>query len=89
MNDIPKLQSIEYLGGFVIRAVLTDGSMRQLDFVDQLDGPVMEPLRDEAVFRQGRVDDTGTLVWPNGVDISPEAWVDGWPEHAEPATARA
>ena len=89
MNDIPKLQSLECLGGLVIRAVLTDGSVSEPDFAGQLDGTVTEPLRDEAVFRQGRVDETGTLVWPNGVDIAPEAWVDGWPEQVVPATASA
>jgi hypothetical protein len=36
-------------------------------------GPVFEPLRDAAVFKQFRVhEEFRTLVWPNGADFAPE-----------------
>ncbi len=36
-------------------------------------GPVFEPLRDPAVFRQFQVHpEFHTLVWPNGADFAPE-----------------
>lgn len=38
-----------------------------------LQGPVFEPLRDPAYFQSFSLDPQfHTLVWPNGVDLSPE-----------------
>ncbi len=38
-----------------------------------LSGPVFEPLRDPAVFRQFQIHpEFHTLVWPNGADFAPE-----------------
>lgn len=38
-----------------------------------LEGPVFEPLKDPAFFRQVRVDsDARTVVWPNGADLDPD-----------------
>lgn len=35
-----KLESIEYLDGYVIRGTLDDGTTKDLDFEDRLWGPV-------------------------------------------------
>jgi len=38
-----------------------------------LHGPVFEPLRDRALFRQVSIHpDFDTLVWPTGADLAPE-----------------
>ena len=38
-----------------------------------LRGPVFEPLRDPAVFRQFQIHpEFHTLVWPNGANFAPE-----------------
>lgn len=79
MSALPKLTSIEFLGGYRIRGHLTDGTTAELDLTDHLQGPLLEPLRDERAFRKAYVDDTGTLCWPNGADLAPEAWVHGLP----------
>jgi hypothetical protein len=50
-----------------------DGVVRQVDVESVLHGEVFEPLRDPAVFAQAFVDVAlGTVVWPNGADLSPE-----------------
>jgi hypothetical protein len=39
----------------------------------QLHGEVFDPLRAPALFIQANVDPVlGTVVWPNGADLSPE-----------------
>ena len=40
---------------------------------DRLFGPVFEPLRDPALFRQVSVDEFGAVCWPNGADLAPDA----------------
>lgn len=87
MERIPKLRRIEFVEDNVIRGHLDDGTVRDLDFADVLDGPMLEPLRDPELFRRASVDDTGILVWPNGADIAPEAWVRGWADQSEAAPA--
>ncbi|MEK6644283.1 MAG: DUF2442 domain-containing protein [Planctomycetota bacterium] len=58
------------------RLILTfeGGERREVDvrLLVPFDG-VFEPLKDDAYFRQVRVDpDVGTIVWPNGPDICPD-----------------
>jgi Protein of unknown function (DUF2442) len=44
-----------------------------VDLADALWGPMGEPLRDPAYFRQVRVDpELRTIVWPNGFDLDPD-----------------
>jgi hypothetical protein len=51
-----------------------NGKRKLVDLRPLLEGPVFEPLRDEAYFSQVRLDHVcGTVVWPNGADLAPEA----------------
>ncbi len=36
-------------------------------------GPRLEPLRDPAFFAQVQVAEYGAPVWPNGLDLAPDA----------------
>lgn len=58
---------------YVVELTFETGETRVIDLEPLLRGPVFEPLLDNyALFKRFRVDpDAGTIVWPNGADISP------------------
>jgi hypothetical protein len=64
---------VRYDGEYKLSLVFNDGAERLVDLKNELDGPVFEPLRNLAFFRQVTVNrDTGTIEWPNGADFAPE-----------------
>ncbi len=68
-----RIETVEPLGGYVLRLGFSDGSTREIDLEPELWGPVFEPLRDPDAFRQVAVDsELGTIVWPNGADMDPD-----------------
>ena len=71
LDLLPIVTRAEYRDGHTIHLVFNDGVEADVDFSDWLDGPVFEPLRDEAYFRRFFLDG-GTVSWPNGADIAPE-----------------
>lgn len=58
---------------FVLYVEFDDGVKGEYDMTDRLNGPVFAPLRDPAIFAQVKLADWGAPVWPNGVDIAPDA----------------
>lgn len=64
---------VTVLGRYVLGLRFEDGSDRVIDLEPILEGPMYEALLDDyELFRQVQVDeDSGTVVWPNGADISP------------------
>jgi hypothetical protein len=76
MTQLPPLidvTDVHVLARYVVGLTFADGSERVIDLEPLLWGPLFEPLvADYGLFRQVRVDrDAGTIVWPNGADISP------------------
>lgn len=62
-----------YLNKYRVALLFNDGKRGVADLSDALHGPVFEPLKDEALFSQFRVDEElETIVWPNGADLAPE-----------------
>jgi hypothetical protein len=60
-----------------LRLVFNDGTRKTVDVGPILSGPVFEPLRDPAYFARLKIDRVcGTVVWPNGADLAPEALQD-------------
>jgi hypothetical protein len=61
------------LGRYVVELDFDDGTTRVIDLEPMLWGEMFEPIMaDYEVFRMMSVDpDAGTIVWPNGADISP------------------
>lgn len=76
MSDLAPLidvTDVRVLARYVVELTFADGSERVIDLEPLLWGPMFEPLvSDYDLFRQVTVDpDAGTIVWPNGADISP------------------
>jgi hypothetical protein len=71
MDVLPAVIRAEHCGQFKIRLVFNDGVEGTVDFSDWLSGPVFEPLKDPAYFKQFFIEG-GTIAWPNGADIAPE-----------------
>ncbi len=76
MNELAPLidvNDVRILARYVVELTFADGSERVIDLEPLLWGPMFEPLlADYELFRQVKVDpDAGTIVWPNGADVSP------------------
>ena len=71
------VRAVEHLGGHRLRLTFADGLVGDVDLASRFTGPVgpvFAPLRDVEFFAQVRVDDElGTVVWPNGADLAPDA----------------
>ena len=72
-----EVRAVEHLDGHRLRLTFADGMTGEIDltarFTGQV-GPMFEPLREVAYFAQVAVDeDLGTIVWPNGADLAPDA----------------
>ena len=75
-----RVKSVEPLPGLRLQVHFGDGTSGQVDMRSFLGSPavhntVFEPLVDESLFRQVRVD-LGALVWPTGADLSPDSMYD-------------
>lgn len=67
------VKAVKYLQDYKIWVVFDDGCAGEVDLEGALNGPVFEPLKDTAYFRQATVDpELETVVWPNGADLAPE-----------------
>jgi len=73
MWDFNEVTAIEYRQGYVFNVSFDDGLEADVDFSEYVGkGPVFEPLRDIAYFRQAQIAG-GTIAWPSGADVAPEA----------------
>ena len=50
-----------------------DGTSGTVCLKERLFGPMFEPLKDPALFRQVALDEFGAPCWPNGADLAPDA----------------
>jgi hypothetical protein len=71
----PRVKQVRHIGDYRLELVFTDGLRADLDFREKVvgRGGVFEPLNDTKFFKHVRVDpESGTIVWPNGVDYCPD-----------------
>ena len=72
MCNMKDVKQIECRSDHSFLIVFDDSTHAVIDFSEYFQrGPVFEPLRDPAFFRQARIEG-GTIAWPNGADIAPE-----------------
>ena len=73
-NEILTIAKAEPQNNYEIRLVFSDGQQGVVDCEDFLWGEVFAPLKDVDFFQKVKVsDELGTVYWPNGADIAPEA----------------
>ena len=74
MKKLIRVREVEPLHDFVVRFTFTNGEERDIDLDQYIDGPIFQPLRDAPdLFRAAYVAG-GTIAWPNGADIDPDAF---------------
>ncbi|OGA15066.1 MAG: hypothetical protein A3I63_01660 [Betaproteobacteria bacterium RIFCSPLOWO2_02_FULL_66_14] len=75
---IPRVIEVRPLENYRLWLRFQDGVTGTIDLSAELWGPVFEPLRDVALFRQAAVHpDLETVAWPNGADFAPEFLYQG------------
>lgn len=73
MLDTVDVVSVQVLHGTVVHLAFEDGTQRVLDLRPLMRGPVFDQVFEQGMFDQVAVDpDLGTVVWPNGADLSPD-----------------
>ncbi len=71
---ILRINAAEVRDDHCLYLVFNDGTKNVVDLSSILDGPIFEPLRDPCFFSRMELDPVcGTVVWPNGADVAPEA----------------
>ena len=71
---ILRVANVIVCGPTLLGVTFNDGSCKTVDLGPLLLGPIFTPLRDPAYFAQVELDPIcGTVVWPNGADLAPEA----------------
>ena len=59
--------------GYRIEVEFSDGVKGIVDLSDRMYGPLFEPLKDPAMFRNLSIDSYGVICWENGADLAPDA----------------
>ncbi len=69
----PKISKIQYKEAYIYQIRFADNLEGTINFKPFLWGEAFEVLKDQTIFKKAFIDDiTGTITWPNGVDIAPE-----------------
>ena len=68
------LTALELLGGTRVQVAFNDGRSAEVDLGPLLHGPIFAGLDQAEAFGHCRLDpELGTVIWPNGADLAPEA----------------
>lgn len=85
-NYLPTVTGVAVMGERVLRVLFSDGTVGDVDFSAEQWTGVLEPLNDPDFFALVTVDtESGTIAWPNGIDLAPEPLYEQ--AHAHPLVA--
>ena len=74
MPEILRVTEMEQVGTYSLRVAFNDGTTKRVNLRPLLWGEVFEPLRNPDRFSEVYLDEKmGTIAWPNGADLAPEA----------------
>jgi hypothetical protein len=80
---IPRVIDAKHIKDYTLYLRFSDGSEGEVDFEQELEGEIFEPLRDIPYFKDFNVDqELHTIVWPNGADFAPEFLYEKLQVHA-------
>jgi hypothetical protein len=80
---IPRVIDAKHIKDYTLYLRFSDGSEGEVDFEQELEGEIFEPLRDIPYFKDFNVDqELHTVVWPNGADFAPEFLYEKLQVHA-------
>ena len=83
---LPVVTGVAVIGDHVLRLLFSDGMVGDVDLSAEQWTGVLEPLSDAAFFGQVTVEaESGTVVWPGGIDLAPEPLYEQ--AHAHPLVA--
>jgi hypothetical protein len=80
-----RVTRVEALPGYRLRVIFNDGTngIAEMEaFLNSPDAGVFEMLRDEAIFRQVRVE-LGAVTWPGDLELAPHAMHREIADHAK------
>jgi len=70
---IPRVIDAKHIKDYTLYLRFSNGSEGEVNFEQELEGEIFEPLRDIPYFKDFSVDqELHTVVWPNGADFAPE-----------------
>lgn len=67
-----KVKNVEYLEGYKLKLTFNNKKKKIIDLKNDLWGEMFEPLKDIEYFKRVKTDGH-TIVWPNGLDLCPDA----------------
>ena len=89
LGHLVKAASATPIGGFNVRVVFQDDSVKELDLTPYLRGPIFQPIREDMDAFLALQVENGVITWNNGADIDPDVLYYGltpaWMEQAEEA----
>ena len=72
-----RIDEAEVCGKHSLRLAFNDGTRKRVNLLPLLDGPDYEPVRNPSYFRRVVLDlVAGSVVWPDGADLAPQALYD-------------